>query len=277
MSNKEQVNLWTESWDNSDYTIQELIDGDKWISVKNSPLLPPILEHLQPGSTVIEAGCGMGQWVIYLTDKGYKIKGIDYSDETIIKLKNDFPGYEFEYGNVLSFNIENSAIDAVLSWGVVEHFEEGPQEALKESYRILKKDGYLFITVPCKNYLNLIFSPLNSLKVFLITNKYIRKILSKRPYTKQFFQYEFRKNIFKNHLVQSGFKILETYPISQERGFANEINRTFNPKGTNNWLHKNKTGKWDNLTKTGLFFCNLLKRISPWFTPDFMYFVAKKI
>jgi ubiquinone/menaquinone biosynthesis C-methylase UbiE len=277
LSNEEQVNLWTEGWDNSLYTIQDLIDGDKWISVKNSPLLPPILKYLSPDSSVIEAGCGMGQWVIYLADKGYKIKGIDYSDETIAKLKKDFPQYDFEYGNILNFNIGDNTIDSVLSWGVVEHFEEGPLNALKETYRIMKKDGILFITVPCKNYLNIILSPLNILKDFLIKNNIIRKILSRKPFKKQFFQYEFHKNVFKKYLMESGFEILETHPVSQERGLANEINRTFNPKKTNNWLHKNKTGKWDNLTKTGMFLCKFFRILSPWFTPDFMYFVAKKI
>ncbi len=277
MSNVEQVNLWTDSWENSLYTMRDLIDGDKWISVENSPLLPPILKYLPPGSKVIEAGCGMGQWVIYLADKGYEIKGIDYSEKTISKLKKEFPEYDFEYGDILNFNINNSSVDAVLSWGVVEHFEEGPQNALKETYRILKKDGFLFITVPCKNYLNVILIPLNILKELIVSNKSIRKILSKKLYKKKFFQYEFRKNVFKNHLLQTGFDIVEILPVSHERGLANAINKTFNLKKTNNWLHKNKTGKWDNLNKPGKILCGILKKISPWFTPDFMYFVAKKI
>jgi|WetSurMetagenome_2_1015567.scaffolds.fasta_scaffold248169_1 ubiquinone/menaquinone biosynthesis C-methylase UbiE len=276
MNNEEQVNLWTESWANSLYTMQDLLDGDKWVSVKDSPMLPAILKYLSPGSNVIEAGCGMGHWVIYLADKGYKIKGIDYAADTITKLKNDFPKYEFEYGNVLAFNIGDNMIDGVLSWGVVEHFIEGPHEALKETYRILKKGGYLFISVPCKNNLNIILSPINFLKGLLTKNNFIQKILSKKPYKKSFFEHRFRKNVFKKYLLQSGFKTIEAHPFSQEMGLANEINRTFNLKRTNNWLHKNKTGKWDKLTKTGQFFCNLLKSISPWFTSDFMYFVARK-
>lgn len=276
MSNLEQVNLWTDNWENSLYTIRDLIDGDKWISVENSPLLPPILKYLPTDSTVIEAGCGMGQWVIYLADKGYKIKGIDYSEDTISKLKKEFPEYDFEYGNILNFNINDYSVDAVLSWGVVEHFEEGPQNALKETYRIIKKDGFLFITVPCKNYLSLILSPLNVLKEMFVSNKFFRKILSKKPYKKKFFQYEFRKNVFKNYLLQTGFDIVDILPVSHERGLANGINKTFNLKKTNNWLHKNKTGKWDNLNKPGKLLCGILKKISPWFTPDFMYFVAKK-
>ena len=38
--------------------------------------------------------------------------------------------------------------------GVIEHFEEGPQIALNEAYRVLKVNGTLIVAVPYQNVYN---------------------------------------------------------------------------------------------------------------------------
>ena len=38
--------------------------------------------------------------------------------------------------------------DAYLSLGVIEHWEEGPQQAIDEAYRVIKPGGYFFVSTP---------------------------------------------------------------------------------------------------------------------------------
>ena len=44
-----------------------------------------------------------------------------------------------------------STFGAYLSYGVVEHFPQGPQAAITEAYRVLKPGGLIFMMVPAAN------------------------------------------------------------------------------------------------------------------------------
>lgn len=246
-------------------------------SVKNSPLLPYILKNTLKTAKILEADCGMGQWVIYLANLGYDITGIDFSEPIIKKLKAEYSNLKFLVGDVTNFEFEGESFDAILSWGVLEHFEAGPNQALSEAYRILGEKGIFYITVPCKNNLYMLLSPFLYIHDKIRENKYIRKILKKKNVDKRFHKYDFKRKIFKRYILKTGFEIKEMKPISHEIGFAKVINRLFqivlkNPK----IFCKNKTGKWDGLTKNGNILCNILKKISPWLTPDQIFIVAEK-
>ena len=55
-------------------------------------------------------------------------------------------------GDILDLKYPDAHFDAYISQGVIEHFEEGPQQALNEAWRVLKPDGLAFITVPYLNW-----------------------------------------------------------------------------------------------------------------------------
>ena len=107
-----------------------------------------------PPKKILEGGCGVGKYVIAYRRLGYDIVGVDFSSETIKRLKNevdkDLPVYE---ADITALPFEDNTFDCYYSGGVIEHFEEGPDKALKEARRVLKKDGILLATVP---YVNLI-------------------------------------------------------------------------------------------------------------------------
>jgi len=170
LPNEPSEKYWSEAWEKSEYTIEEKIDKDRWHGLVYSKQLPYILKLTPKGSKIFEAGCGLDQWVIYLRSVGYDITGVDYSEKTIARLREIYPQEKFEVGNILDLKYSDQTFDAVLSWGVVEHIREGPQEALRESYRILRKNGMLYITVPAHRMLQTFLCPLVGIKRFLRKN-----------------------------------------------------------------------------------------------------------
>jgi len=60
-------------------------------------------------------------------------------------------------------------VDALLSFGVVEHDERGPDEALAEARRVLRDGGLLVLSVPCDNLLRR-----------LVTNRLMNRVTRRR-------------------------------------------------------------------------------------------------
>lgn len=261
---------WEDIFANTPHSISELIDKDKWVSVKHSPYLTHVVKYVSKGKRILEDGCGMAQWVIYLARLGYDVVGIDYAMETLTCQKQLFPHLRLIGCDVRHLALKNGSFDSVLSWSVVDHCKDGPQSALKEIYRILKPGGLLFITVPCRNLLDR--SPLLLMKKKLAKNRTIRKLLGKKPPKTEFFVHEYTRREICSHLRAAGFQIKQVFPMSHEIGFVNPLNWHL-AKGSK-IFHKNKTGKWDGLTETGNRLCRMLKRISPWITPDVIYCIA---
>ncbi|OPX25693.1 MAG: hypothetical protein B1H05_03480, partial [Candidatus Cloacimonas sp. 4484_140] len=97
---------------------------------------------------ILEAGCGLGGWVIYLKERGYDILGLEYETFIIERSKQYDPEIPIIKGDINALDFPNDYFDSYISLGVIEHFEEGPQKALSEAYRVLKPNGLAFITVP---------------------------------------------------------------------------------------------------------------------------------
>jgi len=269
---KDTKDTWQEIWAQCIYSIDDLMDKDEWIGIKNSQILPYIIKLIPQDAIILEAGCGMGPWVLYLTKLHYNIIGIDIALETISHTKKLFPNSSFIGGDITNICFKENSLDAVLSWGVVEHFESGPQRALEEIRRVLKPHCRLFITVPCKNVIY--HSPLLKFADLLRKNKLIRKILNKGQFHEEFYQYLFSKRRFYEELIKAGFEIEEFIPISHEMGFVSSVNRHLF-KGSK-LFHQNKNCQWKGLSTPGSIICNILKRISPWITPDQIFSIAIK-
>jgi len=109
------------------------------------------MEYLPKGEPILEAGCGLGAWVIYLGDLGYDIAGIDNDAQVIGRLKEWRPSMNVSAGDIRRLPYETGTLGAVISLGVMEHFEEGCDEAMRETWRVLCPGGLIFFTVPLDN------------------------------------------------------------------------------------------------------------------------------
>jgi SAM-dependent methyltransferase len=107
-----------------------------------------IRRYVPRGGAILDAGCGFGEWVSFLSAQGYRAVGLDYSEALIGRLRAAYPQHEWTLGDIRRMPYADGAFDAVISWGVIEHDEAGPGETLREFHRVLRPGGVIVVTVP---------------------------------------------------------------------------------------------------------------------------------
>jgi SAM-dependent methyltransferase len=169
----------------------------------------PFTKYLSRTGKVLEAGCGLGQLVLALHARGYKVEGVDWAEETIRRVKALFPQLDVRSGDVTALNVGDGTYEGYLSMGVMEHAEDGPEIFLKEAHRVLKSRGYALITVPH-------FYWLRRLKARL-------GLYRKSPAADHFYQYAYRPQEFIHIAESHGFRFVEAFPYSGYKGFKDEL------------------------------------------------------
>ena len=148
-------------------------------------------------STFLDAGCGSGSYVAYASKRGITAVGLDIVPEAMKKAQKSCNGH-FIIGDVRDLPFDDEYFDYVLSYGVVEHFEE-TDRAVREIYRVLKPNGTAVISVPGK-----------------ITLHYITKIIGMARgtwtlgYEKYYSPREFKRLVEKENFKVVEMKIMET-------------------------------------------------------------------
>jgi SAM-dependent methyltransferase len=113
----------------------------------------PFTAALPKDGRILEAGCGTGQWVVALRARGYRCFGIDFARDALQRARRRTPSLPLLVGDVGRMPLPASSIDAVISLGVVEHRQAGPEPWLDELRRIVRPGGRLLISVPYLNAL----------------------------------------------------------------------------------------------------------------------------
>jgi len=145
------ADFWTEHW--GGHTVEELL-----AVARASPLTTLIVNALPPVGVVLEAGCGLGQYVILLRERGWRAAGVDGSVEALAACRRVI-AVPLAAADLRALAVRSGAVTAYVSLGVVEHDAEGPDAILAEARRVLAPGGTLVISVPYVNGLRRLGAP----------------------------------------------------------------------------------------------------------------------
>lgn len=265
--------LWSQDWRAE--TIEEGVE-----LCRQETVTPVILKWLPRTGRTLEAGCGNGRWVVFLSGHDRQIVGIDYCAEGLQQLKKEVAGALVATALVETMPFRDGTFSAVFSHGVIEHIEKGPLLALKETARVLAEDGLLILVVPFNNiFRRLIVNRIHSVR------RALRKV---RGAQLAFSEYRFSIREIEVFLKNAGFVLLEVHPadLNPPRNVGLYVDALdlfgYEPisaggAGKGSLLFRlmvSHDRNWE-LTRFGQVVAAMLRRLSPWFACGMVMFVAK--
>jgi len=125
---------WTKRWD--DIPADEPMDNPSVYPLKYAQMTVN-----DKTGKILEAGCGAGRILRYYHDRGYDIKGIDFIDVAISKLKVIDPSLQAEVGDITDLRFADQSFKYVLAFGLYHNLEHGLDKAIRETHRVMEKDG----------------------------------------------------------------------------------------------------------------------------------------
>lgn len=242
------------------------------------------LRYLRPGAHVLEAGSGPGHVVAYLQGKGFHMDGVELHAGTVAAMKKLRPSLPLRLGDVSRLETPDNSYDAVLSFGLIEHFKDGPETVLAEHLRVLRPGGVAVISVPALSWLRRLKRGWYFLTAPLRPSlcRPLRRLTGRpparlnrqgrdgfrfhvNPVRGDFFEYWFRPAEFTALIVAAGFEIVASLPSHQDVALWSDLGE---------WASRNDRRRF-RPTRAGQALSRLLGRDN--FSHAFMHtIVARK-
>jgi SAM-dependent methyltransferase len=102
------------------YHTQALDYFKQTVQVGPSSFLSPLINHLQPGSKILDTGCGSGRDMLWLGELGFDCTGLEYSPE-LAALAREHSGQPVIEADFETFDFSRMNMDAVLLIGALVH------------------------------------------------------------------------------------------------------------------------------------------------------------
>lgn len=244
--------------------------GDHVELCDHETTLPLFLRYLPQDAPVLDAGCGLARWVIYLRAKGYRVFGVDRARAAIdAAARYGAAGWVFA-GDTNQLPIADQSLGGIISLGVVEHEEKGPVPALRELLRVLKPGGIALVAVPYNNpWRRAVINHLRRLRDWQKRRKGLRL---------EFAEYRFTARELATFLREAGFEVLSLHP-----------DEFHPPLGKGLWVDSSsffgyRVGMFDmapgrkrwELNRRGLWVQRLANALSPWIVAGGVLAVARR-
>lgn len=159
---------------------------------------PELKKQLKKDGMYLDAGCGIGGWVLFLNELGCKTEGIDPNTGAIRAMSEYDPDLSLKIASTSAIPYKNDQFDGVLSIGSLEYYEGEVEASIQELYRVTKSGGFVCIEVPLANTLR---------RLFYIPLKNIEKFLKSRSGKPTFVYYLFGKDELVELLERNGFSV----------------------------------------------------------------------
>lgn len=121
------------------------LEGDKqWPRTR---WLQKVLGRLDPGSAVLDLGCGSGDPAGIEIAKLHRLTGVDVSKAQVEMARRNVPGGEFIHGDLGALDCPQGSFDAVVSFYTLEHIPREQHGAiLRRIHGWLRPGGLLLFS-----------------------------------------------------------------------------------------------------------------------------------
>ncbi len=146
---------------NVEKTLQKPDVHQRWISsyktAENKGFYEEAFDYISrvinapKNATILDAGCGSGDYSVRLVKRGFFVLAIDISENVleIAEQKYKTAGLtdkiKLQRENILSLSFPDRTFDYILCWGVLMHIPD-VEKAISELDRVLKQGGLLVIS-----------------------------------------------------------------------------------------------------------------------------------
>ncbi len=113
--------------------------------------LRQVRHYVQPNATVLDIGCGRGEFLHALLKVGCRCFGVELPGPAA-ECASAVPGLKLKVGGLSAGDFTPNSMDCVTLWHVFEHLD-APRDTLEIIRNLLKHDGYLIISIPNVNSL----------------------------------------------------------------------------------------------------------------------------
>jgi SAM-dependent methyltransferase len=106
--------------------------------------IPEVIPRIE-GGTVLDIGCGNGEYLLRLRSIGWNCKGVEFNKKAVSICRQY--GLDIFHGDLKSADFESGSFDFVTAHHLLEHVPD-PHALVGEIARILKPGGTLLIRTP---------------------------------------------------------------------------------------------------------------------------------
>ena len=191
--------FWSEHWAGQDL-------GGLLEVARASPLTDLVEKALPRHGVILEAGCGLGQYVVLLRQRGRRLVGVDWSLDALGRCRAAAPSTPLALANLATLPIRTGSLAGYLSLGVVEHDPSGPAALVAEAARVLAPGGRLVLSVPYWNGMRRLLAP-----------HLVRQARRLQASGGEFYQFAFSRREVERFLVPHGFRVLSFHPYDPAR------------------------------------------------------------
>ncbi len=113
-----------------------------------------VINAPRPDGPVLEAGCGAGRVLRHYHENGTRIIGMDFIASVLAAIHREDPTIPLVAGDITKLSFPDETFSAVLAFGLYHGLENGLNEAMADTRRVLKKGGVLCASMRLDNYQN---------------------------------------------------------------------------------------------------------------------------
>jgi SAM-dependent methyltransferase len=113
-----------------------------------------VIKAQRPDGPVLEAGCGAGRVVRHYHERGTEIIGLDFIASVLAAIRGQDATIPLVAGDITKLSFPDETFSAVLAFGLYHGLENGLEEAMADTRRVLKPGGLLCASMRLDNFQN---------------------------------------------------------------------------------------------------------------------------